>query len=514
MSAKTSILIRRIAGHAAAFPDKLAIVIGEERRSYSELAEQVRRLSVHLQEIGIGRGDHVGVALPNCIEFLLVLLAAADLGATVAPMSFSLPAEAIAASLSKTGCRAVIAWAGAMRDMAALEGFGIAGDRRIVVGGNCPAAISFATLLEAADSSRSLARYDVPEETPLILGLTSGSTGNPKPIIFSQRTKLLRSLSAQNMYGLNEADVILAATPMYHSLAQRLCLLPLLIGATGVVMPNFAGPHWIEWVEAWGVTFTIAVSSQLEHLLSLNIAAERLSRLKTVVSSSALLKTPVKQRLVAEWPCSFHECYGASEVGIVSNLSPDGAKRKLASVGQAAPGTAIMILDDETRPVQTGTIGEIAVRSETVFSGYWSNPEATRKAFHGDYFLTGDMGSLDEDGFLYFAGRKKDIIITGGINVYPADVEAALKRHPDVADACVIGCDDPHFGEAVLAVIIPREPDRPPAIRSLQRHCRPLLADYQQPRAFVFVAGFPRSGMGKIEKQKLKEQIAGSSASG
>lgn len=504
---EVSVLIARLVAHAAKHPDKLATVVGEDRRTYGELAEQVRRVSVNLEELGIGRGAHLGVVLPNCLEFLITMLAAADLGITLVPMSFSLPAATIAQSLAKTDCDAVVAWHTVLADLEALDGFAIAGRRRVAVGGEGGAGPSFATLLSPADPSRGLGRHAIPDPTPYILGLTSGSTGSPKPIIFSQRTKLLRSLSARDMYQLDSNDVILAATPLYHSLAQRLALLPLLIGATGVVMPHFTAPRWVDRVESLGVSFTIAVSSQLEQLLALRIPAERLTSLKTVVSSSALLKTAVKERLVTEWKCDFHECYGASEVGIASNLTPAAAKRKLASVGQAAAGTEIQILSDEGEVVGPGVTGEIAVSSVTAFSGYWANEEATRQAFKGGFFLTGDIGYLDDQGFLYYVGRKKDIIITGGINIYPQDVEAVVAEHPDVGEVAVIGLDDARFGEAVLAVIIPRDPLNPPAVRSLRRHCLSRLADYQQPQGFEFVADFPRTELGKIKKRDLEARF-------
>lgn len=500
---ETSVLITRLSAWAAMFPDKLATVVGDEHRTYGELTEQIRRVSVHLEEMGIGRGDHVGIVLPNCLEFLITMLAAADLGATMVPMSFGLPSATIVQALAATGCSAVVAWHIVIADLAAMDGTAIPLERRISVGGRGRAWPSFPALLEPADETKRLGRHAVPDQTPYILGLTSGSTGAPKPIILSQRTKLLRSLSAMDMYGLDFGDVILAATPLYHSLAQRLALLPLFIGATGAIMPHFTAQRWVDLVDTLCVSFTIAVSSQLEQLLAIGITAGRLGSLKTVVSSSALLRIPVKERLVTEWKCDFHECYGASEVGIASNLTPQAAKRKLASVGQAAPGTDILILDDRGEALGSGITGEIAVHSVTAFSGYWNNEAATLQAFKDGFFLTGDVGYLDEEGFLYYVGRKKDIIITGGINVYPQDVEAVVREHPDVAEVAAIGVDDARFGETILVVIIPRDLQNPPSARSLQRHCRSRLADYQQPQGFEFVADFPRTELGKIRKCEL-----------
>jgi long-chain acyl-CoA synthetase len=200
-----------------------------------------------------------------------------------------------------------------------------------------------------------------------------------------------------------------------------------------------------------------------------------------------------------------HECYGASEVGIISNLSCQSSKNKLHTVGVAVSGAEIAIVDNSGNQLPTGEIGEITCKSKASFSGYYGNKDSTQKSLKNDYFYTGDMGYLDEDNHLIFSSRKKEIIITGGTNVYPADVEVVLNQHPLVKETSVVGVEDKKLGEKVVAFVISKK-ESVLTSRNLQRHCMHNLADYQKPLDYVFVSEFPRTALGKILKRKLVDQ--------
>jgi long-chain acyl-CoA synthetase len=341
--------------------------------------------------------------------------------------------------------------------------------------------------------------------------MTSGSTGDPKPIILTQRTKFNRAVAAMQLYGVSAADRVLAATPLYHSLAERLVLIPLLSGGTSILMARFSPSAWLTCVQEQAVTFTIAVSSQLRQIAAQLTAAgeERTAALRCVVSSSALLETPVKAELLAKLRCDFHECYGASEIAIASSLDAEAASTKLHSVGKAAPGVEIRILRENDEVAAHGEAGEIACKTPMVFGGYFKRPDLTRAAMWGEYFRTGDIGRLDEDGFLYFLGRKKDVIITGGINVYPADVETAVAEHPSVAECAAFPAPDERLGEIVAVAVVPSRPG-PFDQRALRVHCAERLADFQQPRRYFIVEALPKNSMGKLMKHVLVSQLAGS----
>jgi long-chain acyl-CoA synthetase len=351
-----------------------------------------------------------------------------------------------------------------------------------------------------------------------ILSMTSGSTGDPKPIILTQRTKLNRAAAAITLYGITQQDRTLAATPLYHSLAERLVLIPLLTGGTSVLMAKFSASEWLKCVEAHSVTFTIAVSSQLKQIVEqlAQIDPSLLASLRCVVSSSALLEAELKAKLLGKLNCEFHECYGASEIAIASNLDRVSAQTKLNSVGVAAPGVDIRIIDAIDDIARTGEPGEIVCKTDMLFGGYFKRPDLTRAAMWNNYFRTGDVGKLDEDGFLYFLGRKKDIIITGGVNVYPTDIEAVVANHPSVLEAAAFAYPDQRLGEIVAVAIVARDTvsfHSNGDLRKIRFHCAERLADFQQPRKFFLIDALPRNSMGKLMKFQLVKTFSNTTAS-
>jgi len=330
-----------------------------------------------------------------------------------------------------------------------------------------------------------------------ILTMTSGSTGEPKPIVFTQETKINRAiLAAKNLYNLDENEIILTASPLYHSMGQRLVLLPLLIGATSIILNKFTPKLWLDAVQKHQITFTIAIASHLEILLNALNDVYNISSLKSIVSSSSLLKEDIKQRCITKFNCDFHECYGASEVGIVTNLAPQDCKENLSSVGKALEFVDLKIVDENKQEVRTGIIGEIICKSDTAFSRYYKNKEQTGKSVIDGYFYTGDLGYLDDKGYLSFSGRKKDLIIVGGTNVYPADIEEIIEKVDGVKECCVIGVEDQYFGEAFN-------------LKKVRLACAKELADYQQPMAYEIIANIPKNNLGKVMRHKIKEMFIG-----
>jgi long-chain acyl-CoA synthetase len=493
------------------FPDKTAIFIGEEDISYSDLAAMIRRTSGALHQVGVKSGSHIGLLLHNSIEFVTVMLAAADLGATIVPLNSSISYDDFKTAINTTDINYVIGWHAALKGLLScqIKEIDLTPENCISVGGSLNDYPVFSELLDRCPDEYRLGKNPVDVETDFILTMTSGSTSAPKPIVFTQGTKIRRCNGAQELYGITSDEVILVATPLYHSISQRLVLLPLLTGATSVIMTKFTVMNWLTQVEKYKVTFTIAISSQLENILSsIEIDKQNLSSLRCVVSCCAFLKPYARTRLIEKLQCDFHECYGASELGTISNIISTDALARRFSVGVAVPGAEIMIVDEDRNQALPSTVGEISCKSVMLFSRYYNNKQATKNSMLGDYFLTGDMGYLDDAGYLYFSGRKKEIIISGGTNIYPKDIEIVLNKHPSVEDSAVISVDHDRLGEAVLALILLKE-DTEVTVRELQHFCLHRLADYQQPLKYKFLDDFPRSGLGKVLKQKLVEAFIG-----
>lgn len=497
-------------------PEKTALIVGPRRLAYAELAASVEHLAAHWQKAGVRSGDHVGVVAPNGVPFVQLMLAAARLGVVLVPQPLGAPADALLRAFQTTRVRHLVVWHGllASADMRhALEGIG---GVRVSIGGDAPLPgwHRFETWLEPAahPAAHPATPPDHPPGAthPFLMVLTSGSTGAPKPIVLHQEVKLARARAAIGLYGLDADDCILAATPLYHSLAQRLVIVPLVLGATSVVMEHFSPALWCAAIAEHRCTFTIAVSSQLKQALpELARQAHDLGSLQRIVSSSALLDGPTKAALLGALRCDFHECYGTSEIATATDLHAQTDAHKLGSVGRAVPGAEIRILDSRGAFAPAGEAGEIVCRTPLAFNGYFDQPDLTQAAHHGAFFRTGDLGRIDEDGYLYYEGRLKDIVITGGINIYPRDVEEVLKAHPEVHDCAVIAVEDDRLGEVVGAVLATGGPQGAGSIplRAVQRLCAERLNDAQQPRHYFVVDALPLNAMGKVDKQEMRRRF-------
>lgn len=511
--------------HARHTPEKQAIWCDGATATYRELADLTCRWSNAMAENGVKRGDHIAVLLPNGIEFVALMLVAADLGAVLVPLNTSLTPAAVHKAFMAAEVRHVVSTAVLLKsllagpaassannagteeyaapcDFSEVDGLWLSVDEAV------EGAALLADLLDKVVPNAQALNAAM-EEDALILTMTSGSTGDPKPIILTQRTKFNRASAAVELYGITDHDRTLAATPLYHSLAERLVLIPLLTGGTSVLMSKFSASAWLECVSEHGVTFTIAVSSQLKQIAELlgRDHAHDLSSLRCIVSSSALLDYQTKAELLTKFSCEFHECYGASEIAIATNLDGVAAKTKLQSVGVPAPGVDIKIIGKNDEIVEVGEVGEIVCKTPMLFGGYFKRPELTRAAMWGEYFRTGDLGRLDGDGFLYFLGRTKDIIICGGMNIYPADIEAAVNTHDSVLESAAFAFPDERLGEVVAIAVVPAKKAEFD-LRQLRFHCCERLADFQQPRKFFIVDELPKNGMGKLMKMQLVKMFA------
>ncbi len=485
---------------ARAVPRKPALICEGATATYEALARSVRRLAASLVARGVRRGDHIGVALQNCPEFVLLMVAAADLGVVLIPVSPSLPPDALERAFAATRTRHIVATADVLRSLRSPAG---PDNLRLTVDnrdddGRFP--VIAALIGEIASDPAPFGWGSL--DDPFILTMTSGSTGAPKPIVLTQSTKYNRAMAAIDSYRITASDVTLAATPLYHSLAERLVLIPLLSGGTSVLMARFSPREWIETVRRHCVSFTIAVSYQLRQNERAMPRVSRIESLRCIVSSSALLEIEAKSSLRATLQCAIHECYGTSEIGIASSFDMSDASPPLNSVGRAAAGVDIRIVDDDGRPLPAGAAGEIVVKTPMMFGGYFRRPDLTASAMLGNYFRTGDLGRLDEAGYLFVLGRKKETIITGGINVYPADIEEAVRGYPGLVEAAAFAVPDDRLGEVVGLAYV-SDDDFDFDLPRLRRHCGQRLADFQQPHRFVSLAALPRNAMGKITRHAL-----------
>ncbi|RXE85351.1 class I adenylate-forming enzyme family protein [Pseudoalteromonas sp. A757] len=485
-------------------PDKVAIVFSGTEVTYSSLFNQVLILSRFFKDQGLTPGQRIALFAPNGIEYPVVLLAAAKLGLAVVPLPITLKGAALEIALKKTPVSMAICWPTVSRTL--LESAVVREDEVITLGESVLGERCWEDILTGVEHDEEYS--NAAPELDFILTMTSGSTGSPKPIVLSQKCKIERAFSATiNYYQLTSDDVILVATPLYHSLAQRGVLMPLMLGATTVILPKFQLQNWLDAIEQYQVSFLFAVSSQLEGLVAQSVENKDISSVRILVSSSAVLNTVTKAKLLKLLSCEFHECYGASEVGVVTDFCIDDENGNQGSVGKPLPFVDVKICDGHRKPVEIGVVGEIACKTTTQFSGYLKQLEATKAAYDDTgYFYTGDLGYLNKEGFLFYVGRKKEVISSGGINIYPQDIEEVIKRHPLVTDCVAFGVADPTLGEVIKVVYEQANVQEEESLeRALRKLCFAELTDYQQPRIIEKCDNLARNAMGKVLRQQVKE---------
>jgi acyl-CoA synthetase (AMP-forming)/AMP-acid ligase II len=295
---------------------------------------------------------------------------------------------------------------------------------------------------------------------------------------------------------------------MYHSLAQRFVLVPLLLGGTSILMTRFSPELWIKTVSEQKVSFTVAVSSQLALISSAlaNNDLMRMDSLRCIASSSAPMSPEVKAELLENLSCEIHENYGTSEVSFISDLNITIDSHKLRSVGLPIPRVEVRIMKDDGTEAAIGEKGEIQCKTPFLCGGYYKNPEQTEKSIQEGYFRTGDLGFIDDEGYLYYAGRIKDMIVTGAIKVYPVDIEEAVMALGSVKECAAFGLPDERLGEVVAIAVVPEQPGAV-SVRELKFHCLENLADYQMPRKYFITESLPKNALGKLVRSELTERF-------
>lgn len=491
-------------------PDKKAIWCDGVELTYKELGNFVCRYANYLKSHGVEYRDIIGIPMNNSIESVALIMAAAVLGVGVAPINPTIPVDAVDHAFRAGNVKHIIARKAFYKAIKDYD-FSYLTGCRLCLDGKAKEVDNADTFDEVLKASVARPDYSGINGTEtLILTMTSGSTGDPKPIELTQENKLARAAAHISLYGITSDDNVLASTPLYHSLAERLVILPLLIGGTSILLPRFTPVLWLNCVREQKVTFTIAVSAQLGQIVQLLSSpfVPEISSLRSVVSSSALLEPHVRNELIKKLRCDFHEMYGTSECSTVTSINFIESKEKRQSVGRPLPGVKVRIIDDEGNTVAAGETGEIAVKTYLKCAGYYGLPDKMIEAMADGFFRTGDMGWIDEDGYLYYSGRRKEIIITGGVNVYPQDVENKLHTLEAVEECAAFPYADERLGE-VVALAVVRKKGTSLTKREVQVFCARNLADFQQPHKIFFLDSLPKNAMGKQLRMKLPEIVAG-----
>ena len=484
--------IERWAGVA---PEKAALVCDGEAITYADLAGRIGRTAAGLaRTLGIGRGDRVAFLGKNCPEALVVLFACARLGAIYVPLNWRLATPELLGILTHCGARAMVHQPG-FADVAKAA----------------RAAVPALALLDtdALDGGEAVAQAPgVGADSPALLVYTSGTTGRPKGALLTQGALLWNALNSTHLHDLASADVVLTTIPMFHVGGLNIQTLPALhAGATVHIHRRFTVAATFAALADDRVTLLVLVPAQLRALLDdPGWAAADLSSLRMLTTGSTIVPHALIEAFHARG-VPVGQVYGTTETApIATGLRGDQAFDHVGSAGKAALHCEIRLVGEDGGDVGAGERGEVWVRGPNVMREYWADAAATEAAFTDGWFRTGDVGERDRAGYLTIVDRKTDVIISGGENVYPAEVEGLLAAAPAIAEVAVVGRADARWGEVPVAVVVRADPGLDEAgVLALLEH---RLARYKRPRAVVFVAALPRNAMGKVEKPALRDLVA------
>jgi acyl-CoA synthetase (AMP-forming)/AMP-acid ligase II len=512
--------------NARRYPDKRALVDADRALTWSQVDERARRLAAFLIGRGLVSGDRVMVMARNCLEWPEISFGLAKAGLVTVPVNIRLAPDEVAHVRDDSGARAVIIHADHVEKF-----LGELTELGLILGVGASAALDTSELVTdyetaLAQAQPGAARRDVtPDDVAFIL-YTSGTTGRAKGVMHTHRALLYQAADTNLVTEANRSDVMLATTPFFTAGGMVRTVSWLYLGQTMVIHQRFDPQAVIDEIERSAITFTTFIPTMLHRTLAIleDGPPRDMSSLRRISYGSAPVPPGLARKAMDLLGCDLQQRYGLTECGGQATiLTPQDHRDIVAgrtsiatSCGQETPMCVIRVIDVDGEDAAPGDVGEIVITSPANAIGYWNRPEQTTETFRPDGLRSGDLGYLDEEGYLHITGRKTDLIISGGFNVYPAEIERVLAQHHDVDMVAVVGVPDPEWGETPVAAVIPKAhvSDQDALTAELAALCRAELAGYKQPRRFVFWREFPLGPAGKILKREIANQVSHVSESG
>jgi len=492
---------------AVRHPGKIALVCGNERIAYRDLEGRIARVASGLKELGLGAGDRIVLFLNNGVEIVELFYAAFSLGAIVVPVTTRLTPHELQHICSDSQPLVIV-----------FEGPGDAIQNVleanpdavwIAIGEGREGAISYETLQNSDIAPLPL--LSVQSDDAVIM-YTSGTTGKPKGAIITHANVITQHCFINSVeWGISSSDHYLVTTPLAHRTGFARLSNSMTLGGTLVVMKKFEPGQTVETIANEKITVLGMVPTVCRMMLpEIKADPEKCASLRLIVVTGEAFPVELKRQFLALLPhIRLVSFFAMTEVGGVTSLSHEEQFDHAASIGRPTPGVEVRIVDDANNIVKTGEPGELLVRvgepgRYSVMRGYYNRPDDTAKAIEDGWIRTGDVAKADEDGYLYIVDRKKDMVLSGGFNIYTKEVEQALIANPDVADAAVVGVPDPIYGEAVAAFIEPAKGSKPTP-QSVVDQVRGLVAGYKKPKYVFVLDELPRNSLGKVLKRELRE---------
>jgi long-chain acyl-CoA synthetase len=499
---------------AASRPEKLAAICGHTRLTFGQTAERLGRLSNALAALGVASGDRVAVLALNCHRFFELYYGVPQMGAVIVPINFRIPPAEVKYILDHSAAKA-LAVDSALAPLVEAIRPQLETVEHFISISDTPGEgyLSYEALL--MDAAPEYVAPPLAGDELLGLFYTSGTTGEPKGVMLTHANVIanVRHIEASADYSADE--IYLHSAPMFHLADGAATFSNAARGSTQVFIPRFEPVATLAAIERERVTHALLVPTMINFVLQVpNLADYDLSSLRYVTYGASPIAPEVLRQAMRAFGCDFGQGYGLTEAApLLTVLSAAdhrraiaGDERLLASCGKAVPGVEVRVVDVGGEDVKPGEVGEIIARGPNIMRGYWRRDDDTANAIIDGWLHTGDLATVDEEGYLYLVDRKKDMIISGGENVFSTEVEAVLYAHPAVKEAAVIGVPDARWGEAVHACVALKD-NRPVSAEALIEFCRPRLASYKVPHSVEIIEGeLPKGGTGKILKKQLRER--------
>ena len=490
-------------------PEKIAVVFNEKKLTYREMNRRVNRLSRALLHLGLKPGDRVGIISRNNPELLEIYFACAKTGMIFVPLNFRLAPPELAFQILDSGLRTLFVDA-EQQTLTDKSHPSFSGINPHMIGLSTPlddGGLFYEDLIQnQSDEEPPLPEDLVTWESPQMIMYTSGTTGRPKGVLLSQQKTLFNTLNAQIFFDLISSDITLAVLPLFHSGALNIMSIPTLYaGGTLVLKSRYDPKEFLELIEDHKVTQSLLVPTMLNTLLKEALPEEYgLSSLRTVLVGGEPVSADLMHQAL-DLGLPVRQIFGQTESSILLWVPPEKAREKTGAGGLPVFHGEVKVVNRHGQKVSSGEIGEIIVKGPIQMMGYWNAPEETRKIIKDGWLYTGDLGRIDEEGFVYLVDRKKDMYISGGENVYPAEVEKVLLSHPKIREAAVIGVPDEKWGragKAFLSLIRDESLDYEAMVQFLKSR----IASYKIPKWLEILEDLPKTASGKIKKRILKER--------
>jgi len=490
------------------WPDAPCLVTEHRSQSFAETADRVDLLAGALIGCGLRKGDRLAIVATDSVEHVELVLACLKTGIVFCDLNFR-PRRAELENILAAAEPAGFVWSD--RYAADVEGLLPA---RAKLRCNLDAGVD---ALIASSSGSGLARAAAHGEAIVSIAFTSGTTGVPKGVLQSERMIRNMVLSGVREFDIRPGGFRYTGASLFHVAGIGSVLYAIAGGCASLLLDQFDAPTVLRWMADGGLTHCTLIPTMISSILELpEIEGARFPHLRTMMYGGSAITPALLRRMIDVFDCDLYNGFGAgTEAGAQTMLGPDEHRRAIAgdehllgSIGKPILGVDLRLCDTDMNDVAPGEVGEIVTRSETVMSGYLGQPELTAQSIVDGWFRAGDMASMDDEGFLYLATRKADMIIRGGENVYPNEIESVLAEHPLVAAVAVVGLPDERWGEIVAAAVVVRGGD--PDESQLRDWCRARLASYKVPERFAFLVELPTNATGKVEKRRLTDSLGGS----